>query len=349
MSLSEIGAVMSRPLVGIEEEPSELELVCLRVREVLCHRTSRLSQSSVFLEPAVGRVVPCTNILSEAVEDRLGTWLSMTQLSPGAGRARDLARRTPYLRYSTALITFISFSQMITRQSDGMSGVAGDVDDSDSDADSDSCVDLEELLPMTELSFSQVSWLSLCRAFIREGCSVYSCELHHTMQVLLSIECMWPNCSRLLCSLQPLCYVLTLQMETPALAARVSSSDNSSSALGAAGDLKGLGHSDPRACDGTRCGQEPMPCKGCEGPSRASALGPVSEDDSWHGVSLLTGALNPGSTVPASGGTSFSREYGLSREHSRGDSSFNTGSSAGATRWAHASCGLTPASSPAIG
>ena len=34
MSLSEIGAVMSRPLVGIEEEPSELERTCLRVREV---------------------------------------------------------------------------------------------------------------------------------------------------------------------------------------------------------------------------------------------------------------------------------------------------------------------------
>ena len=34
MSLSEIGAAMSRPLVGIDEEPSELERVCLRVREV---------------------------------------------------------------------------------------------------------------------------------------------------------------------------------------------------------------------------------------------------------------------------------------------------------------------------
>ena len=34
MSLSEIGAVMSRLLVGIEEEPSELERICLRVREV---------------------------------------------------------------------------------------------------------------------------------------------------------------------------------------------------------------------------------------------------------------------------------------------------------------------------
>ena len=33
LSLSEIGAVMSRPLVGIEEEPSELERICLRVRE----------------------------------------------------------------------------------------------------------------------------------------------------------------------------------------------------------------------------------------------------------------------------------------------------------------------------
>ena len=42
MSLSEIGAVMSRPLVGIEEEPSELERVCLRVREVRCHRPARL-------------------------------------------------------------------------------------------------------------------------------------------------------------------------------------------------------------------------------------------------------------------------------------------------------------------
>jgi len=37
MSLTEIGAVMSRPLVGIEEEPSELERVCLRVREVSRH------------------------------------------------------------------------------------------------------------------------------------------------------------------------------------------------------------------------------------------------------------------------------------------------------------------------
>ena len=65
----------------------------------------------------------------------------------------------------------------------------------------------------------------------------------------------------------------------------------------------------------------------------SSALGPVSEDDLWHGVSLLTGALNPGSAAaPASNGTSFSREYGLSREHSRGSSSVNTGSSAGAIR-----------------
>jgi len=132
--------------------------------------------------------------------------------------------------------------------------------------------------------------------------------------------------------------------------APIPNSNNSATALGAAGDLEGLGHSDPRACDGTRCGHEPVPCKGCEGLSRseglsrASALGPVSEDDSWHGVSLLTGALNPGSTVPASGGTSFSREYGLSREHSRGGSSVNTGSSAGATRWVQASCGLTSAS-----
>ena len=134
---------------------------------------------------------------------------------------------------------------------------------------------------------------------------------------------------------------LSLQMDRPALAAPVLSSDDSVIALGAAADLEGLGQSDPRACDGTRCGQEPVPCKGCEGLSRASALGPVSEDDSWHGVSLLTGALNPGSIVPASGGTSFSREYGLSREHSRGSSSVNTGSSAGATRWAHASGAVT--------
>ncbi len=57
---------------------------------------------------------------------------------------------------------------MITRQSDGMSGVAGDFEDSDSDAGSDSYVDLEELLPMNELSFSQVSWLPSCRPLLHE-------------------------------------------------------------------------------------------------------------------------------------------------------------------------------------
>ena len=105
-------------------------------------------------------------------------------------------------------------------------------------------------------------------------------------------------------------------------------------ALGAAGDLEGLGHSNPRACVGTLC--ELVPCKRCEGGSQgvAMALGPVREDDSWHGVSMLTGALNPGSGGPAaaSGGTSGSCEYGLSREHSRGSSSVNTGSTGSATR-----------------
>ena len=48
--------------------------------------------------------------------------------------------------------------QMITRQSDGISGVAGDSHDTDSDADSDSYIDLEELQTMNELSFSQVTW-----------------------------------------------------------------------------------------------------------------------------------------------------------------------------------------------
>ena len=128
--------------------------------------------------------------------------------------------------------------------------------------------------------------------------------------------------------------------------APASEPDSKATALGAAADLEGLGHGALRACDGTRCGQEPVPCKSCEGMSRgtASALGPVSEDDSWHGVSLLTGALNPGGAVAASGGTSFSREYGLSREHSRGSSSVNTSSSASAARWAHTSCGLSSTS-----
>lgn len=35
LSLSEIGTVMSRPLVGFEEDPSELERLCLRVREAV--------------------------------------------------------------------------------------------------------------------------------------------------------------------------------------------------------------------------------------------------------------------------------------------------------------------------
>jgi hypothetical protein len=103
-------------------------------------------------------------------------------------------------------------------------------------------------------------------------------------------------------------------------------------ARSAAEDVDGLGHAAPQACDGKRCGQESVLCRSCEqGPGQGTVLGPVSEDDSWHGVSLLTGALIPDPRAP-SGGTSYSREYTLSREHSNGSSSVNTGSTASAAR-----------------
>ena len=169
--------------------------------------------------------------------------------------------------------------QMITRQSDGMSGVVGDYDtDSASDSDTDIGVDLGEFQPMNELSFSQMGNLPSVAAVPRWGSDAF--------------------------------------------------------APGPADDLEGLGPpAAPRTCDGTRCGQEPVPCRNCEqGLGQGTALGPVSEDDSWHGVSLLTGALKPADPRAPSGGTSYSREYGLSREHSTGSSSANTGSVASAAR-----------------
>ena len=87
---------------------------------------------------------------------------------------------------STVLPAAMFPSQMITRQSDGMSGVAGDFDDSDSDAASDSYVDLEGLQPMHELSFSQVSWLPSCPRIFREEVMSPFCKLH-----MLCSSCCW--------------------------------------------------------------------------------------------------------------------------------------------------------------
>ena len=166
--------------------------------------------------------------------------------------------------------------QMITRQSDGMSGVVGDYDtDSASESDTDVDLDLGEFHPITELSFSQMD---------RPPASV------------------------------------------------VPKWGSEAFVAGEAEDLEGLGPAAPRACDGRRCGQESVPCRGCEqGLGQGTVLGPVSEDDSWHGVSLLTGELKPNPPAP-SGGTSYSREYTLSREHSNGSSSVHTGSTASAAR-----------------
>ena len=105
--------------------------------------------------------------VQQEAHQRLCRWSTC----PLLGRARDHGRSTT----SVAVLTSVQvISQIITRQSDGMSGVAGDFDDTDSDADSDSHIDLEELQPMNELSFSQVCSLCLVTC-----CSVHcSWKLH---------------------------------------------------------------------------------------------------------------------------------------------------------------------------